>query len=185
MPDLRIVQETTAELERYQRIPMMLDVTSVFGIVEKDGAFELIEQPLQYPWSKDYEAMEDDRLITVARRLDFERCAIFAAYEGDQRVGGAIVAPGELYEAPKEMAVLIDLRVPRALARRGVGTALFKAAADWACRRGCTELLAETQNVNVPACRFYQAQGCIISEVNEDAYPHYPDEIQIIWKLSL
>ncbi|MGE0688652.1 MAG: GNAT family N-acetyltransferase [Dehalococcoidia bacterium] len=182
---LRIVQETTAELERYQRIPMIVEVTSVFAVIEKDGVWELLEQPLEYPWSKDYEEHEEDRLISVARRVDFKDCAIFAAYEDDKRIGGAIVAPGEMYEAPKEVAVLIDLRVAPDRARGGSGRALFAAAADWARASGCSDLYAETQNVNVPACRFYEAQGCVISEVTDGSYAHAPDEIEIIWRLSL
>jgi GNAT superfamily N-acetyltransferase len=41
----------------------------------------------------------------------------------------------------------------------GVGSALFRAAEDWSRRRGCRTLKVETQNINLPACRFYVHMG--------------------------
>jgi hypothetical protein len=43
----------------------------------------------------------------------------------------------------------------------------------------------ETQNNNVAACRFYAKQGCILSSINPDAYPDFPDEVQMIWRKLL
>jgi ribosomal protein S18 acetylase RimI-like enzyme len=64
---------------------------------------------------------------------------------------------------------------------QGIGRALFGAAENWAKGRGCRQLKVETQNINVPACRFYASQGCILREANRLAYPKLPDEIQLIW----
>ena len=43
----------------------------------------------------------------------------------------------------------------------------------------------ETQNINVPACRFYARQGCRLSAIVSHAYAEFPDEIQLIWRLAL
>ncbi len=51
--------------------------------------------------------------------------------------------------------------------------------------RGCHTLKVETQNINVPACRFYQRMGCTLGTVNRFAYPDLPDEIQLIWFKNL
>ena len=40
----------------------------------------------------------------------------------------------------------------------------------------------ETQNTNVPACRFYAAAGLVLSEANAGAYRAFPDEVQLIWR---
>jgi hypothetical protein len=67
---------------------------------------------------------------------------------------------------------------------------------DWASRfdtsqwvlflaRGCAELKVETQNVNVPACRFYAALGCELRVVLEDAYSDCPGEAQFLWYKAL
>ena len=62
---------------------------------------------------------------------------------------------------------------------------LFQAAAKWARSRGCRQLKIETQNINVPACKFYASQGCELRTIHPDAYPELPDEIQLLWYLDL
>jgi hypothetical protein len=56
---------------------------------------------------------------------------------------------------------------------------------DWAVRRECRELLIETQNVNVPACRFYARQGCRLATVKHCVYADLPEEVQLLWSLDL
>lgn len=77
--------------------------------------------------------------------------------------------------------MLWDLRVSPANRGTGIGRALFVAAEEWARGRQCRRLLAETQNVNVFACRFYERQGCSLERINRVAYPRLPDEIQLVW----
>ena len=62
---------------------------------------------------------------------------------------------------------------------------LFRAAEDWARARHCVELKVETQNINVPACRFYAQQRCTLKSVRFDAYPDLPNEIQLLWHKAL
>lgn len=186
MSALRIVQETAAELERYQRIPMMVEVESVYNIVETaDGGFELHEEPVATPRVKDYEAFEEDRPINLAKKYDFSVRGIFGAYDGETRVGGAIVAPGEEGWFGRSSAVLVDIRVHPSHRRHGVGQAILAAVVAWAKRRGLSQLMIETQNVNVPGCRFYASQGAQLHAVIPEAYPQLPGEIKLIWQLTL
>jgi len=46
-------------------------------------------------------------------------------------------------------------------------------------------LKVETQNINVPACRFYEKQGCHLSSINRNAYKAFPEEVELIWSLAL
>jgi GNAT superfamily N-acetyltransferase len=62
-----------------------------------------------------------------------------------------------------------------------VGAALFQAAELWARNKGCRQLKVETQNINVPACKFYARQGCVLKTVNRRAYPELPEEAQLLW----
>jgi len=39
----------------------------------------------------------------------------------------------------------------------------------------------ETQNINVPACRFYVRMGCALLAINCMAYPELPGEAQLLW----
>jgi hypothetical protein len=39
----------------------------------------------------------------------------------------------------------------------------------------------ETQNINVPACRFYARMGCRLGAVDRQAYPEFPNEVQLLF----
>ena len=81
------------------------------------------------------------------------------------------------------MVVLSDLRVHPDYRDRGIGRELFQAAVRWGKERGCKLLKVETQNINVPACRFYARQGCVLGSVNRFAYPDLPEEVELVWVL--
>jgi GNAT superfamily N-acetyltransferase len=68
-------------------------------------------------------------------------------------------------------------------ARRGIGSALFRVAADWAEARGCRWLKVETQNINVPAYRCYHKMCCTLGAIDRFAYPGQPAEVRLLrWK---
>ena len=72
--------------------------------------------------------------------------------------------------------------------RSGIGTKLFTEAAKWSKGKDCRQLKIETQNVNVPACKFYARQGCHLGEINRYAYvddPSVAPETMLIWYLDL
>lgn len=85
----------------------------------------------------------------------------------------------------RDLAVLWDIRVAPEARGKGIGAGLFAAAEAWAVSNGCTRLEIETQNVNVPACRFYSAQGCGLADVTRNAYPRLPDEVHLLWHKDL
>jgi ribosomal protein S18 acetylase RimI-like enzyme len=91
----------------------------------------------------------------------------------------------DMLEGRSDLSVLWDIRVAPDARGRGVGAALFRAAEAWAAARGCRWLKVETQNVNVPACRFYARQGCVLGGIHRFAYPELPDEIQLLWYRDL
>jgi ribosomal protein S18 acetylase RimI-like enzyme len=80
-----------------------------------------------------------------------------------------------------DVAVLWDIRVSPQERGGGVGSALFRAAGDWAGARDCRWLEIETQNVNVPACRFYHKMGCTLGGIDRFAYSGQPGEVQLLW----
>ena len=90
-----------------------------------------------------------------------------------------------MLEGRDDLAVLWDIRVAPKFRGHGMGAALFRAVEAWAVARGCRELKVETQSVNVPACRFYQRQGCTLRRVNRHAYRDLPGEIQLLWYKNL
>ena len=80
-----------------------------------------------------------------------------------------------------DLACLWDLRVADEYRGKGVGQRLFARALDWARERNCAVFKVETQNINVPACRFYTRQGCELGAINRFAYPESMNETQLIW----
>ena len=67
----------------------------------------------------------------------------------------------------------------------GKGWCAANAGEAWAAARGCRELKVETQNINVPAGRFYARMGCTLRRVDRLAYKILPDEIQLLWYKNL
>jgi GNAT superfamily N-acetyltransferase len=64
-----------------------------------------------------------------------------------------------------------DLVVDRPKRRRGIGTALLKAAAQWGCRYDLVRLTVEVQTKNYPAIQFCQACGLTFSGYNDHYWP--------------
>ena len=183
--------ETPDALEAYAQIPIAFEVRSLFDVMAPAhglGGITLSERVPAAPYVKDYDA-EGNGPTRWPERFDLSGWGIFAGYADRQRVGGAVVAFGsadvEMLENRQDLAVLWDLRILPEARRRGVGTALFRAATAWAAARGCRHLKVETQNVNVPACRFYVRQGCVLGGIHRFAYPALPHETQLLWYKAL
>jgi GNAT superfamily N-acetyltransferase len=188
--ELRVVREAAGAeaLAGYASVPIAFEVRSVFDVVEEGGGFVLKERAVA-PYHKDYDAVPGERPTDWPAHFDLSWWALFVASDGGRRVGGAAVAirtPGlEMLEGRDDLAVLWDLRVDPVARGRGVGAALFGAAAAWARGEGCRELKVETQDTNVPACRFYAACGCRLAGARRGAYPALPHEVQLIWRRAL
>ena len=90
-----------------------------------------------------------------------------------------------MLENRTDLTVLWDIRIHPDYRRQGIGQALFRAAETWARSRGCRQLKVESQNVNLPACRFYAKQGCVLGAIDRFAYADLPDEVQLLWYKDL
>jgi ribosomal protein S18 acetylase RimI-like enzyme len=153
------------------------------------GGLALRETPVARPYPK---YGNDDDPADWAETEDLSQWAIFLATLEQRPVGGAAVAPFPpgftIPEIQEGVAGLWDIRVASDARRRGVGTAMLEHCAAWARVQGFTYLDIETQNVNVPACRFYAKQGCEMIEIRRHAYAHCPEfahEVMLIWRLRL
>jgi GNAT superfamily N-acetyltransferase len=177
--DIEISEEPMTNLAEYARVPIAFEVRSVLDLVS------LGEWRLAVPWVKDHDAIEGGGRAHWAGSFDLSNWGLIAARSGGRRVGGAVIAfntPGiTMLEGRSDLAVLWDIRVAEAVRGEGVGSALFRAVEAWAAARGCRRLKIETQNINVPACRFYQRMGCVLGEIRPLAYPDFPDEVQLLW----
>jgi GNAT superfamily N-acetyltransferase len=179
----------------YAEIPIAFEVKSILKVELIDGGLggiRLKEERIEPAYVKDYDSYEDGGPEHWPRTFNLDNFGFFLGLDGERLVGAAAVA----YNTPdihmlagrRDLAVLWDIRVRPGARRRGIGTALFACAADWARKKGCRQLKIETQNVNVPACRFYASQGSRLGEVNRYGYVRYPavaHEVMLIWYLDL
>lgn len=187
---IRIAKDSPdrAALEGYGTVPIAFTVNTRLVVCPANygmGGLLLVEEPVATPYIKDYDALDGEGPTRWQEQFDLTHWGFFAAFDGDERVGGAVVAwdtPGvDMLEGRSDLAVLWDLRVRPDRRGRGIGHLLFAAAEEWARARGCHEINIETQNVNVPASRFYAKQGCELKAIRRGVYRELPDEVQLLW----
>lgn len=187
MNEVVVVEESVDVLPGYGQIPISFEVRSILDVrIVKEGlgGFRLEERAVEEPWVKDYDAC-DGGPIRWPQRFDVSNWGFFLAFVGTERVGGCTVAyrTDKLFvlEERKDLAVLWDIRVTPERRGQGIGKRLFDAAVSWARSRSCPRLKVETQNINVPACRFYLRQGCTLGIIHRFAYADFPDEVELVW----
>ena len=178
-----------AGLAEYAKVSIAFTVRSRYVAMPHPGGnigWKLIEEPVEPTWVKDYdEGVPPTRWL----RWDTSDWRLISAFSGNERIGGAII----VYKSPQldflegrdDLAALWDIRVAPEWRGQGVGSLLFEHVVRYARKMGCVELKIETQDVNAGACRFYAKQGCGLAEVAPNAYPCWPDEVEMIWRLDL
>lgn len=190
--EVQVREEPLTALHEVDRIPIRFRVSSVLQIEVIDdgiGGLRFTEQNLAIGYEKDYDEDSAGGPSRLLERFDTSQWGLLTAWIGADRVGAALVAWGSvdacLLENRHDLAVLWDLRVQPEWRGRGIGSSLFHAAEGWARMRGCSQLKVETQNINVPACRFYVRCGCVLGGINRYAYPSLPSEVQLLWYKDL
>jgi GNAT superfamily N-acetyltransferase len=189
---VEVSEQTLTALAEYASVPIAFEVNTVLEVTEQGknfGEFILTERRLDVPYVKNYDAIAGEQPHLWARRFDLSNWGVFMARVEGKYVGGVVVAFNTpdliMLEGRDDLAVLWDIRVSPEVRGQGVGSALFRAVERWAEARGCQHLKVETQNINVPACRFYARQGCVLTAVDRYAYPELPEEIQLLWYKAL
>jgi ribosomal protein S18 acetylase RimI-like enzyme len=188
---VEITESAASYPEDYANIPIAFVVRQILKVVPgpKLGEFCLDEHALPAPYVKDYDAIRSEHPSTWARRFDISNWVFLSAQLDGHCVGRAAVASKtpelNILGDRDDLAVLWDIRVAPDARGKGIGTALFRAAENWARLKGLRQLKVETQNINVAACRFYERLGCKLLKVNPNAYPELHDEVQLLWYKDL
>ena len=189
---LTIVEEPPTRLAEYAQVPIEFTVAERFdeqalAALRHDASVRAVAVSPAY--RKDYDSYPGGDPSAWTAQFDLSRWTILAAYDRTRRVGGAVIIVDDpqidlLHDCPA-CALLWDLRVAPDARRQGVGSALLEAGEQRARERGARSLRVETQDVNVPACRFYHAQGFRLERTTPGAYAELPDEVQLLWRKSL
>jgi ribosomal protein S18 acetylase RimI-like enzyme len=181
-------------IAEYAAIPSRLLVRSKLDLSLVDrglGGMILREIPVDPPFFKDYDSF-GELPTDWPNKFDVRNWGFFLALDGNLAAGAAAVAFDTtgvfMLEARRDFAVLWDIRVMPQAQGRGVGRMLFEQAVSWSRLRGCTQMKIETQNVNVPACRFYHHMGCHLGEIHRFGYaaiPHVAQEVMLNWYFTI
>ena len=192
---IQIVEAGVEALAEFATISPAFEVRSRYRVEQADrglGGLRLVEEPVDQPSIKDYDS--GGELPTDWRGMfDLSSWALLLARDDTRPVGGLVIAysaqgmPMFGLEARAELAAVWDIRIDREYRRRGIGSELFRMAATWARERECTQLAVETQNINMPACRFYASQGCHLGQVSLHGYEGTSGqgEVMLVWYLDL
>ena len=183
-----IESKSIKRLKKYSTIPIRFEVRSIYEVHGDDPATALlIEKPVPEPWIKDYDAIKGEEPVRWAQLWDISNWGMLVAQLKKRWIGGCVLAYNTdgVYklEGRDDITVLWDLRVHPDFRRQGIGKKLLASACEWAKKRNCTELKIETQSINVPACKFYQKQGCRLDNINRNAYKNFPNEIELMWSV--
>jgi len=177
MTSLTIVEQGPADLLAYGSVPIVFTVTERWRV-----------GPVDRPYVKDYDAIAGNRPTDWPRRFDLSNWRLAAAFLWRTRVAGAALALGNIEldsAAEPDDAVLWDLRVHPDRRGQGAGRQLLAWVERVARATGRVRLLAETQDVNAAACRFYAANGFTCLGIEPGAYPELSSEARVVWAKRL
>ena len=185
MGAITVTEEPATSLADYARIPIAFTVDRLLDVELGPDGVVFTERQVAAPYVKDYDAIKGEGPTRWAEGFDLTNWRRLSARRDGELVGGAVVAFDTagvaMLEGRNDLTVLWDIRVAPEFRRRGVGALLFDATQALGTKQGCRQLKAETQNINLAACRFYQRQGCALGGINRLAYPAFPDEVQLLW----
>lgn len=186
---------TAKDLDLYATIPMTVDVHSVLQvapIAEGLGGLALREEKIETPYVKDYDGDVGNAPPLWSGQFDLQNWGIFLGFHENTAVAGMAIAcnvpDSDLCDGRNDLAVLWDIRVHPDFRHQGFGTHVFQHGISWAREQGCVQFKIETQNINIPACRFYAKQGCYLGAIHQQAYqltPQVQHETMLLWYLDL
>jgi GNAT superfamily N-acetyltransferase len=188
---LELISEPPTCLRDYAGVAISFEVKERVDVDSlrrgaRAGDFETI--PIERAYVKDYDQLAGQRPVEWADRWNLSKWWFAAAFVDGVRVGGVavVIDPSQVDPAAgADAAILWDIRIRPDFRGRGIGAKLLALAEEHVRASGLRRMIAETQDINVGACRFYARAGYGLSGVNPSAYPQLPDEVQLIWQKNL
>jgi ribosomal protein S18 acetylase RimI-like enzyme len=178
--------------EQYDSVPMLVHVNSEFILIKNNnglGGIQLKEVPVE-SYIKNLGKYEEAKKYKA--QFDIINWAFFMAFDDELPIGAATVASRtknvHMLDGRDDLSVLWDIRVDDRYKQQGIGTTLFHMAVEWSKSKGLKQMKIESQNNNVPGCRFYHKQGAVLGGIDEYAYfndSEAKDEVQLIWYFDL
>lgn len=145
---------------------------------KRDGKWTIQDIAFVDDWTEaEYEKLVTDLIDTCN-----QGGAVMAAFRGDQLKGFAAVLP-TLFGRNGEYLDLPSLHVSEDMRGRGIGSALFGMARQWAKEHGAKKLYISAHSA-VESQAFYRAMGCVeAEEYNREHVRLEPCDCQLECKL--
>ncbi len=187
--EIKILNCNERNIKEYAKIPITFKVEREFNVklINKGlGGILLKEVKIKKPYIKDYDKLYDP--LKWLKKFDIRRWKTILIYKDKKPIGGAIIVHKDKtlwhLERRNDLAFLWDIRVHPDQRGKKIGEKLFREVVRWAKNKKCKQLKIETQNTNVPACKFYARQGCELGEIHRYKYlqnPKVSHEVMLTW----
>jgi GNAT superfamily N-acetyltransferase len=141
---------------------------------ENKFSYEIEAMP---PYEKNYEYEDMDYSVYIGNKDKI----VFFAFENEKLAGQIIV-----FKYWNRYAYINDIRIQKEFRGKGIGKALMQKSIEWAKEHDCVGVEAETQDINVKACLFYEKLGFNLGGVNLFRYKFSEkekNEIALNWYL--
>lgn len=172
--DIEIISHSN--LHNTNKIDSSFIVDSKLRLSFSDNQFTYETEPV-IPYVKKYEYEHPDYSLYI----DSDTGTVFFALESNNLAGEIFIV-----KRWNRYAYINDFAVKQEYRRKGIGKALLSKAIEWAKEKNCIGIEAETQDVNVKACLFYERNGFVLGGVNSYLYKSSEkekDEIALNWYL--
>ena len=134
-------------------------ISSVYEISFIAGRFELKEKAVKL-YKKKYESTK----VNIEEFIkNPKKTVIFAFFDG--KLAGEVIL-----EKHWNNYVRLEIAIKAAYRRRGAGRMLMDCSKKWSRANGFPGIMAETQNTNVAACKFYKTNGFKIGGIDTELY---------------
>lgn len=149
--------------------------------------WRLVERVLPQPFDKgtlyDFDEVAQAEIRARLARPD-ETYQRLAVDEETERLIGLLEVEIQVWN---DTAMLWNLMIDLAYRGQGLGRRLWHRAVEFAQQAEVRALMIETQNTNVPACKFYARMGCQLIGINELYYTNdgLNTEIALFWAYAL
>ena len=173
-------------LPQYATIPVDFMVESIFNVTPIGeggiGGFKLVEEEVTIPYCKDLDSIPNNKPTDWPNFHDVSDWRFITTWDGDTIIGGVAVTGIN----PDGIGLHHDNRLrseyrSTGVGKPGVGYNQGAVAINWMVENGCTRVVAQTQNTNVPMCKHLVKYGSHLVGINT-MYPiGMPDEVQLVW----
>ena len=166
-------------LELYDKVAMNVDVQSEYHVKRINNGLGglILEEVKVKPYIKDLSIYE--RAAEYEKEFDITNWRFYMAFDGNTPVGAMTIVGKtdglNMLYGREDACVLWDIRIADAYKHNGIGQKLLDMGVSNAKKDGYQQMIIECQNNNVPACKFYQKQGAVLSKIDMYAYYLEPE----------